>query len=224
MKSRIRFHHETRGLGHPMLTRRKRLHDCKDRGKDEKQKKVHYNSHMKHYGDEVNYSKIRKKDATARTTCQFICTLLCLIGVFLLWQSHRRSLSKYNMLLFNSSDKEKPKRYHKMFVNLESIENTYKNRERSKVQYYIDDPMLFASTQKTAMKQENQKIERDGCVPMEEWQTSNKPTCNVIHELSLQEGVEENTSYQIIGNGWFRHTWKIHLGSMDGFVVFKTLR
>ena len=228
MNSRIRFHHETRGIGHPMLTKRRGFKDCKKHCIDEKQKELNYNSYMKHYSDEqVNYSKLRKNDANDRATaCQFICTLLSLMSVFLIWQSHR-ALTKYNMLLFNSSDQHKSRHYHKMLVNLESLDNpiTHNNSERrSKNKYYIDDPILFASTETNAMNQENQSIERDRCVPMEEWQTHNKPTCNVIHELSLQEGVEENTSFQIIGNGWFRHTWKSRLGPKNEFIVFKTLR
>lgn len=71
--------------------------------------------------------------------------------------------------------------------------------------------------------------ESDSCAPLFDWQSHSHPSCNSIHEISLltsravrkQDEKEERLS--LLGEGWFRTTWKYE--KIDSIaVVLKTLR
>lgn len=59
------------------------------------------------------------------------------------------------------------------------------------------------------------------CIPMEEWQTLARPTCNVMHEISMTNDVST-----LLGIGGWRLAWKILKEVGDGdedLIVLKTL-
>ena len=74
--------------------------------------------------------------------------------------------------------------------------------------------------------------------PMQPWQTKSFPTCNLIHEINIQDQDKGNQNKQkqskvasyvndavsILGSGWFRHTWKFTAGLSSETAVIKTLR
>lgn len=59
------------------------------------------------------------------------------------------------------------------------------------------------------------------CVPMESWQTTSFPTCNNIHEISLENDTEEQA--RLLGTGGWRGTWKVD-NTRGETVAFKTLK
>jgi serine/threonine protein kinase len=69
---------------------------------------------------------------------------------------------------------------------------------------------------------------------MHEWQTKSFPNCNLVHEYDLRAagpGVYKNNTNMVLednllllGQGWFRHTWRLDIGSSNERVVLKTLR
>mmetsp|Transcript_18065 Transcript_18065/g.37022 ORF Transcript_18065/g.37022 Transcript_18065/m.37022 type:complete len:600 (-) Transcript_18065:503-2302(-) len=87
------------------------------------------------------------------------------------------------------------------------------------------------------------------CVPMAKWQTMSFPTCNTIHEINsfssssmLQDpqfhprprqnhngqskrfAIREQYSSQLLGNGWFRHAWRVKDEIHGLNMAMKTLR
>jgi serine/threonine protein kinase len=101
--------------------------------------------------------------------------------------------------------------------------------------YLHRDPMLSAPPGEEAVPQlehDDDDANKDGCVPMAEWQTRSFPNCNVIHELDLtsagpnvgkhQSKVDYEDLLLFLGRGWFRHTWRLDT-RLDS-VVLKTLR
>eukprot|EP00554_Chaetoceros_debilis_P016269 CAMPEP_0194126452 /NCGR_PEP_ID=MMETSP0150-20130528/59996_1 /TAXON_ID=122233 /ORGANISM="Chaetoceros debilis, Strain MM31A-1" /LENGTH=342 /DNA_ID=CAMNT_0038820311 /DNA_START=205 /DNA_END=1230 /DNA_ORIENTATION=- len=76
--------------------------------------------------------------------------------------------------------------------------------------------------------------------PMQPWQTKSFPTCNLIHEINMQDQDKGNNqnkqkqskvaslflndSVSILGSGWFRHAWKFTAGLSSETAVIKTLR
>jgi hypothetical protein len=102
----------------------------------------------------------------------------------------------------------------------------------------IFDPMLQVAYQEKTVEQPTtaDKDTAEKCVPMKPWQTKSFPTCNSMHELNIQDWGDrrspvkgtnvryKNDQYDIIGNGWFRNTWKVSSASMFETFVFKSLR
>jgi serine/threonine protein kinase len=96
--------------------------------------------------------------------------------------------------------------------------------------------MLHAPPGFEAAPQDRLKTDyTDGdCVPMHEWQTKSFPNCNLVHEYDLTSagpGVHRNNTNLILednlvmlGQGWFRNTWRLDVGSTNEKVVLKTLR
>lgn len=124
-------------------------------------------------------------------------------------------------------------RYPTMIIS----EMNHQSKEIHTTTYKIMDSMLHVNKEEESIIQpelENQSDNR--CVPMHEWQTKRFPTCNSIHELDLKQlsniGFRNRTNiydaqrdtFDIIGNGWFRNTWKIIFGHSLETVVLKTLR
>ncbi|GAX14374.1 hypothetical protein FisN_11Hh169 [Fistulifera solaris] len=75
------------------------------------------------------------------------------------------------------------------------------------------------------------------CQPRAEWQTKSFPTCNNLHELQLHAALPEvfkksmdlEEELTVLGEGWFRTTWRLDRRSYDKDVpteslVLKTLR
>jgi serine/threonine protein kinase len=64
------------------------------------------------------------------------------------------------------------------------------------------------------------------CLPKADWQTRSFPNCNSIHEIAIAEaaaeGVVSEDSLKVLGEGWFRTTWR--MDHFDESVVLKTLR
>lgn len=67
------------------------------------------------------------------------------------------------------------------------------------------------------------------CPPKADWQTLSFPNCNSIHEICLATSAAENVvdedSLSVLGEGWFRTTWRFDRSSpQKESVVLKTLR
>lgn len=87
------------------------------------------------------------------------------------------------------------------------------------------------------------------CVPMAKWQTMSFPTCNTIHEINLFSSssmlqypqfhprlrqihigqshgfnIREQYLSQLLGNGWFRHAWRVKDEIHGLNMAIKTLR
>jgi serine/threonine protein kinase len=100
----------------------------------------------------------------------------------------------------------------------------------------MDDPMLHAPIGFEAAPQDRMKPDytEGDCVPMHEWQTKSFPNCNLLHEYDLRAagpGVYRNSTNVVLEDnlilldgGWFRHTWRLNVGSTDESVVLKTLK
>lgn len=74
--------------------------------------------------------------------------------------------------------------------------------------------------------------EQGECVPMQDWQTTFHPSCNVVHELGLADIGDENGDDALLfgTNGYWRNAWKVdllggrnHLKDRDT-IVLKTLK
>jgi serine/threonine protein kinase len=102
-----------------------------------------------------------------------------------------------------------------------------------------DDPMLHAPPGFEAVPQDRLKTDyTDGdCVPMHKWQTKSFPNCNLLHEYDLRAAgpnvyynhnntnlILDEDNLVMLGQGWFRHTWRLDIGSTNENVVIKTLR
>jgi len=100
------------------------------------------------------------------------------------------------------------------------------------------DPMLQVSPGEESPPQTQlRKPYTDGnCVPMQEWQTDSKPSCNRLHEIDMtwerrfrNEKKGEQT-LQFGGKGWFRIAWVVEeTNAMNGKTrtekyILKTLR
>lgn len=121
----------------------------------------------------------------------------------------------------------------------------------SHISSFMVDPILSVNPGEECIPQPDRNTEEgNNCVPMESWQTAVFPTCNIIHELDigrldthsdlLQTKIRAKHMTQlamslndkklkyfdytlnIIGKGWFRHTWLLSSPLDD--VVLKTLR
>jgi serine/threonine protein kinase len=67
------------------------------------------------------------------------------------------------------------------------------------------------------------------CLPKADWQIKSFPNCNSIHEINIVTSAAENSveedSLSVLGEGWFRTTWRFDRSSPhDESVVLKTLR
>ena len=69
------------------------------------------------------------------------------------------------------------------------------------------------------------------CLPMAKWMAASFPTCNLVHEIDMYQGVktqtyEDEDDLKFLGQGWFRDTWKYANENFEGSpaVVIKTLR
>lgn len=99
-----------------------------------------------------------------------------------------------------------------------------------------DDEMLHAPPGFEAVPQDKPKADytQGDCVPMHDWQTRSFPNCNLLHEYDLKAagpGIYKNNTnlvledtVKFLGQGWFRHAWRLSAGSTDESVVLKTLR
>ena len=99
-----------------------------------------------------------------------------------------------------------------------------------------NDEMLHAPPGFEASEQDRMKPDytQGDCVPMHDWQTKSFPNCNLIHEYDMNAAgpgtYKNNTnlvledSLVLLGQGWFRHTWRLNTGATGESVVLKTLR
>lgn len=99
-----------------------------------------------------------------------------------------------------------------------------------------DDPMLHAPPGFEAVPQDRMKPDytQGDCVPMHDWQTKSFPNCNMVHEYDLKAagpGIYKNNTNLVLedtmlllGQGWFRHTWRLNMRASDESAVLKTLR
>lgn len=112
------------------------------------------------------------------------------------------------------------------------------------------DPILYVTPGEESIEQVDE-VDKDqaNCVPMATWQTKSYPTCNLVHEISMEEfGYQPLLQSQIgdrtikigpytvisdtvpysytnvksMGKGWYRQTWRVD-SFMENFVL-KTLR
>lgn len=96
-----------------------------------------------------------------------------------------------------------------------------------------DDLTLHVMPGEEASANEQLQIPDDGCVPAADWQTKSFPNCNIVHEFDLrsagtnvgtkQNQVDFEETLSFLGQGWFRHAWKLQLASNES-IVLKTLR
>ncbi len=93
------------------------------------------------------------------------------------------------------------------------------------------DPMLRVNQGEETIEQPQWPLKirsNSSCVPMQKWQSNIFPTCNTVHEFTVSLNrigtVYNEEKVSIIGNGWFRLTWKIELEQMEETIVLKTLR
>lgn len=200
---------------------------------------------MKHYHDlhncNANASRKKNNSLYPTTLARFNPAAFIAVAIMTIWLlSHQLSFFftpwHESLLLSKSSSRgkyEKKRKQRQHYLRVISIQfPVYKYNESSRNDSMMIDPMLFVSPGEETEPQVvvNRKTESKNCVPMKQWQISNKPTCNLIHELDLQsistknEAASRHVSFNIVGNGWFRHTWKVHVGSMEEYFVLKTLR
>lgn len=70
-------------------------------------------------------------------------------------------------------------------------------------------------------------FETDECTALHEWQSSSRPSCNVLHESDLTDFDAEESlddaSVRLIANGWWRDVWLLQ-DSYHRKAVVKTMR
>lgn len=96
-----------------------------------------------------------------------------------------------------------------------------------------DDLTLHAMPGEEAPPNAQMSIRDDGCVPAADWQTKSFPNCNIVHEYDLRSAgtnvgtknnhVDFEETISFLGQGWFRHAWKLQLAHNES-IVLKTLR
>lgn len=113
------------------------------------------------------------------------------------------------------------------------------------------DPILHVTAGEEGIEQPDEAGNHDqsNCVPMASWQTQSYPTCNTVHEITMEEfgyypllqsrigdkriqvgsynviadAVPYSyTNVKFMGKGWYRQTWRVD-SFMENFVL-KTLR
>lgn len=80
----------------------------------------------------------------------------------------------------------------------------------------ISYPTIHATFVDTVQDDWQSPHDNDQCVAKADWQIQSKPNCNSIHEISLHD-----THLSVLGEGWFRTTWRYNATIP---VVLKTLR
>jgi len=80
-----------------------------------------------------------------------------------------------------------------------------------------------------ALQDDWQPHHEERCLPKAEWQTRSFPVCNSIHEIdvaTLAGGVHNTAeeSISVLGEGWFRTTWRFDRYVAKEALVLKTLR
>jgi hypothetical protein len=140
-------------------------------------------------------------------------------------------------------------RYNKPRLVYLEINNRMNN---SRISYlFHEDKMLrvFAGEESVMQSDEDDIVQQSHCIPMSSWQTMSYPTCNIIHEINLEEFGEYSflqlsvgsrrkqvgtstlmtnvmpysfKNIRLMGQGWYRQTWKVD-ASVENFVL-KTLR
>jgi hypothetical protein len=66
----------------------------------------------------------------------------------------------------------------------------------------------------------NNNNNNDKCLPMAKWMTSSFVNCNSIHEIDLEGSVtpqDSQTDLILLGQGWFRSTWKYTITTTTSF-------
>ena len=105
---------------------------------------------------------------------------------------------------------------------------------------FTDNTQLYSildSDDERLSRMERREPHSDGeCVPMQDWQTTFHPSCNGMHELSIENSVGSDSHYdgddvQLFGTkGYWRNAWRLDLlqGSSQhedrDTVVLKTLK
>ncbi|KAL3897504.1 MAG: hypothetical protein SGARI_006901, partial [Bacillariaceae sp.] len=92
--------------------------------------------------------------------------------------------------------------------------------------FYFDMPPPI---QATNYRFQHDKDLTEGCDYMEEWQrqTIARPTCNMLHEVSIRMGSEEPTPHssaimEPLGKGSLKQVWSIHDDGFHDGVLLKT--
>jgi len=87
-----------------------------------------------------------------------------------------------------------------------------------------------------AVQDDWQPHHEDHCLPKADWQVHSNPNCNSIHEINVatsaagrrvhnkNSSTAAEESLSVLGEGWFRTTWRLDRPVSDEAVVLKTLR
>ena len=213
-------------------TRRRRLtprYEKDDEQRKERSPGQHMVNSIMKYNDDKNCNpKPRKNNFMIQHTpsCYrlIIISMVLVTTCFTAWQLNssfiKRVEAVFNLL---QNAKKKEGRYFRT-ISISSPHPYEEYDEGSRNGSITLDPMLFVNRGEETAPQEAQNTKLNSCIPMEKWQTHQLTTCNLIHEIDLLRNLGSDNNTKIIGNGWFRDTWKIKTGLMNESYVLKTLR